>query len=103
MEIENSMKESLKKLIKRVLFKKYPWMVDCDIVKSGDDMYERYQRHFYRVNIFADTDIMPPDFPAGKIRTEIEQLYMVLGPKDDEVLEEINFFRSNKASRIREK
>jgi hypothetical protein len=97
------MKESLKKLIKRVLFKKYPWMVDCDIVKSGDDMYERYQHHYYKVNIFADTEIMPPNFPAGKIRTEIENLYLALGPKDDEVLESIDFYRENKASRLREK
>lgn len=97
MNIENSMKESLEKLIKRVLFKKYPWMVNCVVEKSGDDMYKRYQSHYYSVNIFADTDTMPPNFPLGIVRTEIEQLYSVLGPKDDEVLGEIDFLRSNKA------
>lgn len=89
------MKESLKKLIKRVLFKKYPWMVDCEIEYLGDDIYERYQRHYYKVNIFADMDILPPDFPADKIRTEIESLFLVLGPKDDEALEGTYFYRSD--------
>lgn len=95
MKIEINMKESLKKLIKRVLFKKYPWMVDCEIEYLGDDIYERYQRHYYKVSIFVDMDILPPDFPADRIRTEIESLFLALGPKDDEALEGTDFYRSD--------
>lgn len=94
------MKESLEKIIKRIILPKYPFIVDYEVTKTGDDMYKRYGRYFYRVNLFLDVDITPEDFPSNKISGDMENLFSVLGPNDDEVLEGTEFYRSNRPNLI---
>lgn len=87
------MEEALEKIVKKIILPKYPFIIDCEVVKSDDEMYERYNRYFYRVNLFLDMNITPENFPSDKIVDDVKNLFLVLGPDDEEVLEGTEFYR----------
>jgi hypothetical protein len=72
----NIIKESLEKLIKRVMLKKYPWIKDFNIsVTKG------VEHDLYYVNYYVDDDIYDGDKKEIKnIKSETKNLFNVLGP-----------------------
>lgn len=88
------MKKGLEKIVKKIILPKYPFITDYEVVESDDDVYKRYNAHYYRVNLFIDEYMLPVDFPLKNIIGEVENLFEILGPNDDEKLEGTEFYRS---------
>jgi hypothetical protein len=102
------MKERLEKIIKRVILPKYPFIVDYEVMKDSHYLEDfevmralrsNYQ-YYYRVNFFIDLDMTPDgtlrDVPFDEIKKDVEHLFMVLGPNDNENLEGTEFYRTKK-------
>lgn len=102
------MRQGLEKLIRKVILSKYPFIVDFEVM--GDSVYiedfgvmralrTNYQ-YSYRVNFFIDLDMTPDgtlrDVSFDEIKKDVEHLFMVLGPKDNEKLEGTEFYRTKK-------
>jgi hypothetical protein len=83
------MKESLEKLIRRVILKKYQWLKDFVV---REDKRGRY--NFYVVRYYIDDDLYN-DRDRNKInviKSETKNLYTVLGPDRYDILEGVMFF-----------
>jgi hypothetical protein len=92
------MKESLEKLIRKVILKKYQWLKDF-VVK--EDKRGRY--NFYVVRYYIDDDLYN-DRDRNKInviKSETKNLYTVLGPDRYDILEGVMFF-SHKGLKMEE-
>jgi hypothetical protein len=81
------MKESLEKLIKRVILKKYPWVKDFDVNKIKDDNFS--WRDMYGVTYHIDYRLLADEYLKddedgnvvfNKLRSETMHLYNILGP-----------------------
>jgi len=83
------MKESLEKLIKRVLLPKYPWIKNFDVTVNRKDG----ANNFYSVRFNIDDELFSPDDnkKIARIKTEIKNLYNVLGPSREDFLKDISF------------
>jgi hypothetical protein len=86
------MKESLEKLIRRVILKKYPWIKNFNIYVSKNG-----ERDLYHVMYFVDDDIYDGLYVGDKkeinsIKSETKNLFDVLGPKKYDMFEGVVFF-----------
>ena len=83
------MRQGLEKLIRKIILKKYPYIFDFEVVRNMNDMS---QRIYYRVNLFLDTNTTPDDFPKDKIKSDVKNLFHVLGPYNNEIFEGTEFY-----------
>ena len=83
------MRQGLEKLIRKIILKKYPYIFDFEVVRNMNDMS---QRIYYRVNLFIDTNTTPDDFPKDKIKSDVRNLFQVLGPYNNEYFEGTEFY-----------
>jgi len=83
------MKESLEKLIRKVILKKYQWLKDFVV---RDDKRGRY--NFYVVRYYIDDDVYNERDrnKFGIIESETKNLYTVIGPDRYDILEAVLFF-----------
>jgi hypothetical protein len=86
------MKESLEKLIRRVILKKYQWIKNFDISvsKHGDYL------NLYYVRYYVDNDIYDGLYVGDKkeiktIMSETKNLFTVLGPGEYDMLDGVFF------------
>jgi hypothetical protein len=79
------MKESLEKLIKRVILKKHPWVKDFNVGKINDFSW----RDMYGVTYHIDYKLLADEYlkddedgyiVLNKLRSETKHLYDILGP-----------------------
>ena len=81
------MKESLEKLIKRVILKKHPWVKDFNVGKINDSNFS--WRDMYGVTYHIDYKLLADEYlkddddgyvVLNKLRSETKHLYNILGP-----------------------
>jgi len=81
------MKESLEKLIKRVILKKYPWVKDFNVGKNKDNDFSWTDT--YGVTYHIDYRLLSDEYlkddedgyvVLNKLRSETKHLYDILGP-----------------------
>ncbi len=102
------MRQGLEKFIRRVILSKYPYLIDFEVLRVSHYIEDfkvmralrsNYQ-FYYRVNFFIDLDMIPDrtlhDISFDEIKKDVEHLFMVLGPNDNEKLEGIEFYRTKK-------
>jgi hypothetical protein len=87
------MKESLEKLIRRVILKKYPWIKNFDISVSKD---REDDLNLYYVRYYVDDDIYDDLYVGDKkkiktIKSETINLFDVLGPSEYDMLDGVFF------------
>jgi len=83
------MKESLEKLIRRVILKKYPWIKNFDISVSKD---REDDLNLYYVRYYVDDAIYDDLYVGDKkkiktIKSETINLFTVLGPSEYDMLD----------------
>jgi hypothetical protein len=76
------MEESLKKLIKRVILPKYPWITDFNVIDKEIGEFNRYSVHYY---VNYDRYYNPGEF--GAVKSDTKTLYNVLGPSPSDSFE----------------
>lgn len=87
------MRQGLEKLIRKIILKKYPYIVDFEVMRNLSDMSRIL---YYRVNLFIDTNTTPDDLPEDKIKSDIRNLFQVLGPYENEKFEGTEFYKMTK-------
>jgi hypothetical protein len=83
------MEKVFEKLIKRVLLPKYPWIKDFIVTVNKKDG----ANNFYSVRFNIDDELYNEDEKKkiARIRTEIKNLYNVLGPSKNDFLKDVSF------------
>lgn len=78
------MKESLEKIVKRVILKKYPWVKNFNVlrIKNPEGSHKEYM---YGVTYYIDYKLLADTSDDGevdlnKLKSETKNLYDVLGP-----------------------
>jgi hypothetical protein len=77
------MKESLEKLIKRLILPKYPWIKDFTVTLNKDNGLSFYAVRYYIDDDMYDENYLYDEFNRMKInhiKSETKNLYSVLGP-----------------------
>ena len=87
------MKESLEKLIRKVILKKYQWLKDFDISLSKD---REDDLNLYYVRYYVDDAIYDDLYVGDKkkiktIKSETINLFDVLGPSEYDMLDGVFF------------
>jgi hypothetical protein len=87
------MKESLEKLIRKVILKKYQWLKDFDISLSKD---REDDLNLYYVRYYVDDAIYDDLYVGDKkkiktIKSETINLFTVLGPGEYDMLDGVFF------------
>jgi len=81
------MKESLEKLIRKVILKKYPWVKGFDVDKITDSNFS--WRNMYGVTYHIDYRLLVDEYLKdgedgyvflNKLKSETKHLYDILGP-----------------------
>jgi hypothetical protein len=85
------MKESLEKIIRRVILKKYPWIKDFDISVSKHEEYDLYYVRYYVDNDIYDDLYVGDMKEINRIRYETKNLFTVLGPNEYDMLDGVFF------------
>jgi len=85
-----SMRQGLEKLIRKIILKKYPYIVDFEVIRTINEMSRNI---YYRVNLFIDTNTTPDDLPEDKIKSEVKNLFQVLGPYENEKFDGTGFYK----------
>ena len=87
------MKESLERLIRRVILKKYPWIKNFDISVSKDreDDLDLYYVRYYVDDVIYDDLYVGDKKEINRIRYETKNLYTVLGPSEYDMLDGVFF------------
>lgn len=92
------MKESLEKLINRIILKKYPWVSDfaITITKTG-------KHNFYKIRYYIDNDLYNEDDKNKiyAITSDSKNLFDVLGPDRYDLFNGVSFF-NNKGLKMEE-
>lgn len=78
------MKESLEKIVKRVILKKYPWVKKFNVlrIKNPEGSHKEYM---YGVTYYIDYKLLADTSDDGevdlnKLKSETKNLYDVIGP-----------------------
>ena len=83
------MKESLERLIRRVILKKYQWLKDFDISVDNRGGWNTFTvRYYIDDNLYNNSDRNK----LNVIKSETKNLYTVLGPDRYDLLEGVIFF-----------
>ena len=85
------MKESLEKIIRKVILKKYPWIKDFDISVSKHEEHDLYYVRYYVDNDIYDGLYIGDKKEINRIRYETKNLYTVLGPSEYDMLDGVFF------------
>jgi len=83
------MKESLEKLIRKVILKKYSWIKDLDISVNNRGSWNAFTVRYYIDDSLSDNS---DKNELNVIKTETKNLYSVLGPNRNDLLEDVVFF-----------
>lgn len=86
------MEKVFEKLIKKVLLPKYPWIKDFIVTVNKKDG----ANNFYSVRFDIDDELYDGDEKKkiARIKTEIKNLYSVLGPSRNDFLKDVSFIGS---------
>jgi hypothetical protein len=85
------MKESLEKLIRKVILKKYPWIKNFDISVSKHDDLDLYYIRYYVDNDIYDDLYVGDKKKIKTIKSETINLFTVLGPSEYDMLDGVFF------------
>jgi hypothetical protein len=81
------MKESLEKIIRRIMLKKYPWVKDFDVDRNKNNEFS--WRDMYGVTYHIDYRLLADEYLKddedgdvvfNKLKSETKHLYDILGP-----------------------
>jgi hypothetical protein len=90
------MKNSLYKLLTKLIVQNYTWIIDCEVnfksLRSGNKIDGIVEREEYSVTYYRDIPNMDDkEDEAMKIASKTRELFNVLGPNRNQRLGEISF------------
>lgn len=83
------MKESLEKLIRKVILKKYSWIKDLNISVNNRGSWNTFTVRYYIDDSLSNNN---DKNELNVIKSETKNLYSVLGPNRNDLLEDVVFF-----------
>ena len=84
---------ALYKFLNKLVVKKYPWIVDCDVVFKNDKPFHKYSVIYYTDSLDI-TNV--PEEEIKKIEELTQNLFKTLGPEFHQILDYVDFHYDEK-------